>query len=160
VGDRVMGMDEEGTRTHLVTAMNRERVQKELDLGRATVTALLPGLTAPLAEGEMGAIEQEVLDAHGIDLADFRVREIPEVASEGRRRGILQPVRDLDVHWVGEDSGKAGQAGPRTGVRMQAQGPQAASSDGLDPVFSFALGKGSYATVVMREFMKVAGPDS
>jgi tRNA(Glu) U13 pseudouridine synthase TruD len=29
-----------------------------------------------------------------------------------------------------------------------------------DPVFSFALGKGSYATVVMREFMKGDGADS
>lgn len=124
-GDRVMGMDEDGTKTHPVTAANRERVQRELDLGRATLTAILPGLTAPLAEGEPGAIEQEVLDAHGVDLAGFRVRELPEVASDGRRRGILQPVRDLDIQW--------------------AEG---------DPVLSFALGKGSYATVVLREFMK------
>jgi len=135
VGDRVMGMDEEGTKTHLVTAMNRARVQKELDLGRAALTALLPGLTAPLAQGAMGEIEQEVLDDHGIDLAGFRVREMPEVASDGRRRGILQPVRGLAVDWVAGDGG-------------------------ADPVFAFALGKGSYATVVMREFMKGDGADS
>jgi tRNA pseudouridine13 synthase len=134
-GDRVMGMDEEGIRTHLVTAANRERVQKELDLGRATLTALLPGMDAPLAEGEPGQIEQEILDAHGIDLASFRVREIPELASDGRRRGILQPVRGLAIEWV--DGGDGGE----------------------DPVFSFALGKGSYATVVMREFMKGEGAD-
>ncbi|HUR61727.1 MAG TPA: tRNA pseudouridine(13) synthase TruD [Candidatus Thermoplasmatota archaeon] len=135
VGDRVMGMDEEGTKTHLVTATNRARVQRELDLGRATLTAVLPGLVAPLAEGAMGEIEQEVLDLHGVDLAGFRVREMPEVASEGRRRGILQPVRGLELAWVPADGGE-------------------------DPVFSFALGKGSYATVVMREFMKADSPDS
>jgi tRNA pseudouridine13 synthase len=136
VGDRVMGMDEEGIRTHLVTAANRARVQKELDLGRATLTALLPGMTAPLAEGEPGQIEQDVLDDHGVDLADFRIRELPELASDGRRRGILQPVRGLAVEWVEAGDG------------------------GADPVFSFALGKGSYATVVMREFMKGDGADS
>lgn len=124
-GDRVMGMDEDGVATHLVTERNQARVQRELDLGRATLTAPLVGMTVPLAEGEPGAVEQEVLDAHGVHPLDFRVRELPEVASEGRRRGILQPVRDLRVEWT----------------------------EG-DPVFSFALGKGSYATVVLREFMK------
>jgi len=125
VGDRVMGIDEDGTHTHLVTATNRERVQRELDKGRAALTAPLLGLTVPLAEGVPGEIEQEVLDAQQAHPADFRVRELPEMASDGRRRGILQPVRGLDVSWV----------------------------DG-DPVFAFALGKGSYATVVLREFMK------
>ena len=124
-GDRVMGMDEEGTRTHLVTAANRERVQRELDRGRAVLTAPLPGLTVPLAEGLPGEIEQEVLDANGVDLAGFRVRELPEVASDGRRRAILLPVSSLEVAW-----------------------------EGGDPVFGFTLGKGSYATVVLREFMK------
>jgi tRNA pseudouridine13 synthase len=124
-GDLVMGVDEDGTRTHKVTTHNQQRVQRELDLGRATLTAPLVGLTGALASGEPGALEQEVLDVHGVHPADFRVRELPEVASEGRRHGILQPVRDLAVEW----------------------------RDG-DPVFSFALGKGSYATVVLREFMK------
>ncbi len=134
VGDRVMGVDDDGVKTALVTAANRERVQRELDLGRATLTAALPGLTAPLAEGEPGAIEQEVLGNLDVDLASFRVHALPEVASEGRRRGILQPVRDLRCDWVAGDGGE-------------------------DPVFSFSLGKGSYATVVLREVMKAGVED-
>ncbi len=133
-GDRVMGVDDDGVRSALVTATSRERVQRELDLGRATLTAALPGLTAPLAEGEPGEVERDVLDSLGVELADFRVRELPEVASDGRRRGILQPVRDLAVAWVPGDGGE-------------------------DPVFSFSLGKGSYATVVLREFMKAGVED-
>jgi tRNA pseudouridine13 synthase len=124
-GDLVMGIDDDGVRVHPVSAFNQARVQRELDLGRATLTAPLIGLTSPMATGEPGEVEQEVLDEHGVHPADFRVRELPEMASDGRRRGILQPVRDLDVTWV----------------------------DG-DPVFAFALGKGSYATVVLRELMK------
>ncbi|MEA3137318.1 MAG: tRNA pseudouridine13 synthase [Thermoplasmata archaeon] len=129
-GDLVMGIDDDGVRVHKVSAFNQVRVQRELDLGRSTLTAPLIGLTTPLATGEPGEVEQQVLDALRIEPADFRVREIPEVASDGRRRGILQPVRGLDVTW--------------------AEG---------DPVFAFALGKGSYATVVLREFMKAAIAD-
>ncbi len=136
VGDRVMGVDDEGTKTHIVTPTNQARIQSQVDLGRAVVTAMLPGLTAPLAEGAMGQIEQDVLDDWDVDLADFRVRELPEAASAGRRRGILQPVRGLDVAWS-----------PSTPA-----GPD-------DPVLSFRLGKGSYATVVLREYMKAGVED-
>lgn len=129
-GDLVMGLDDDGVRVHPVSEFNQARVQRELDLGRATLTAPLVGLASPLATGEPGEVEQAVLDAHGVDPADFRVRELPEIASDGRRRGILQPVRGLEVSWV----------------------------DG-DPVFAFALGKGSYATVVLREFMKTGLAD-
>ena len=124
-GDLVMGVDDDGVRVHPVTSFNRAKVQRELELGRAVLTAPLVGLTTPQATGEPGEVEAHVLLEHGIDTADFRIHHIPELASEGRRRGILQPVRGLDVTWV----------------------------DG-DPVFAFALGKGSYATVVLREFMK------
>lgn len=125
VGDRVMGVDDEGTTTHVVTAYNRARVQQELDRGRAVLTAALTGLTTPLAEGVQGDIETEVLDAHGVHPTDFRVREMPELASPGRRRAILQRVTGLQTEFV----------------------------DG-DPVLRFQLGKGSYATVVLREYMK------
>jgi tRNA pseudouridine13 synthase len=130
VGDRVMGVDEDGTKTHRVTAANQARVQNELDRGRATLTAPLVGLSHEEAEGDIGELESQVLLRLEVDPQDFRVRELPEVASEGRRRGILQPVRDLIVEWV-ED----------------------------DPVFAFTLGKGSYATVVLREFMKAPVAD-
>ncbi|HUR24461.1 MAG TPA: tRNA pseudouridine(13) synthase TruD [Candidatus Thermoplasmatota archaeon] len=129
-GDLVMGIDDDGVKVHKVSAFNQARVQREIDLGRATLTAPLVGLTTPLSTGEPGEVEQQVLDALRVEPADFRVREIPEVASDGRRRGILQPVRGLDVSWI----------------------------DG-DPAFAFALGKGSYATVVLREFMKASISD-
>jgi tRNA pseudouridine13 synthase len=124
-GDLVMGVDDDGVKVHAVSAVNREKVQRELDLGRATLTAPLVGLASPMATGAPGEVEEEVLLEHGVVPQDFRVRELPELASDGRRRGILQPVRGLDVAWV----------------------------DG-DPAFAFQLGKGSYATVVLREFMK------
>jgi tRNA pseudouridine13 synthase len=133
-GDRVMGVDDDGVKTALVTAANRERVQRELDKGRAALTGPLPGLTGPPAEGEPGEVERRVLAKFKVEPRDFRCRELPEVASDGRRRAILQPVRNLKVDWVPGDGGE-------------------------DPVFAFALGKGSYATVVLREFMKAEVAD-
>jgi len=90
-----MGVDEDGTKVHAVTAFNQARVQRELDLGRATLTAPLVGLTCQMASGVPGEVEQQVLDLEEVHPADFRVRELPEIASDGRGGGILQPVRDL-----------------------------------------------------------------
>lgn len=129
-GDRVLPLGDDGTRTVLVTAWNRPRVQREIDAGRAAVTAPLVGTATPLAEDAPGEAERAVLAGHGVEPAAFRCRELPEVASEGRRRAVLEPVRDLEVAWEGDD-----------------------------PVFSFALGRGAYATVVLREVMK-AGLDA
>ncbi len=126
IGDQVMSASDDGTRTHLVSAANRERVQRELDLRRAVLTAPLPGTDIPLAEAEPGEVERRVLAADGIEPRDYRVSALPEVASQGRRRGLMQGVQDLEVTWI----------------------------DG-DPVFAFQLGKGAYATAVLREFMKV-----
>ncbi len=125
VGDRVMGADDDGTRTHLVTPHNQVRIQEELDKGRAVLTAPLIGTDTEMAEGVMGELEAKVLADLNMEPDTFRCRELPELASKGRRRGILQPVSDLKVEWV----------------------------EG-DPVVSFALGRGAYATVVMREVMK------
>lgn len=129
-GDLAMGIDDDGVKVHRVTEFNREKVQGEVTKGRATLTAPLVGTDTPLASGAPGEIEARVLAERKVTPADFRIVQLPEVASDGRRRGILQPVRGLDVSWVGDD-----------------------------PVFAFALGKGSYATVVLREFMKAAIAD-
>lgn len=130
VGDEVIGTEEDGTRTHTVSARNKERVQRELDRGRAVLTAPLVGYTYRPIGGAPGEVEAKVLEELGIDPTDFTCPELPQVASDGRRRGILQPVQELDVTWVDRD-----------------------------PVFSFDLGRGAYATVVMREFMKGAVAD-
>lgn len=125
MGDRVMGAAEDGTKTHLVHAGNQARVQQELDLGRAVLTAPLPGLDVEPAGGDIAELEAATLARLGVDAADFRCYQMPDLASQGRRRGILQSVGDLDIQW----------------------------QDG-DPVVSFSLGRGSYATVVVRELMK------
>ncbi len=125
IGDRVMAIDDDGTKTVLVHAGNQARIQEEIDRRRAAPTAILPGLDSEQAQGEPGDIEARVLDDMGIHARDFRIRELPRLASPGRRRSVLQRVDDLQLDIV----------------------------DG-DPVIGFSLGRGSYATTVMREVMK------
>lgn len=125
VGDLVIRTGDDGTSSVPVTETNQERVQAELDKNRAWITAPLPGYSNEFAKGDVGAMEHDVMERMGMDPQAFRASEFPQLASPGRRRGILQPVTNLDAKLV----------------------------EG-DPVLSFELGKGAYATVVLREFMQ------
>jgi tRNA pseudouridine13 synthase len=100
-------------------------VSRHCARGRAFVTAPLVGTETEPGSGEPGEIEREVLDAAGIEPANF---ELPgEFDSSGTRRAISLRT-DLDVTF-----------------------------EGGDPRFAFALPSGSYATVLLREFLK-SGP--
>ena len=108
-----------------VTAANLEKATLQVERGRALVTGLVPGTSAPMASGEMGEVEAAVLGAERLSPGDFRIPQLTELSSEGLRRELLL---------VG--------VRPATGV-----------ADGR-AAFRFALPKGCYATTVMRELMK------
>jgi tRNA pseudouridine13 synthase len=98
--------------------------ERHCERGRAFVTAPLVGTETTLADGEPGEIERAVLEEVGVEPADFALPG--EFESSGTRRAI-QVRTDLGVDGV----------------------------DDSDVVrFSFALPKGSYATVVLREYLK------
>ncbi len=128
-GDIVVPVGPDGVPEHSrpvpVTAANLEKVALQVGRGRALVTGLVPGTGAPVAGGEMGAIERDVLAAEGLSSGDFRIPGLPDLSSEGLRRALLL-----------------------AGVRPEA------SVDEDRARFAFSLPKGSYATTVLREFMK------
>lgn len=110
-----------------VTAMNRLLKKK-----RAFITAPLPGYATEFASGLPGEIEQEVLEEFNVPLNGFNIEKIPEMSSKGTRREIL----------------------------LQVEPKFEASEDELNPgkskaILEFMLPKGSYATTVLREYMKV-----
>jgi tRNA pseudouridine13 synthase len=73
----------------------------------------------------MGEIERKIVTTEGVQLKDFVVPQIAECNSRGSRRELLAPFKDLKL---------------------------AFAEDSLD--IAFTLGKGCYATVMLREFMK------
>jgi len=112
-------------RTQRVTEDRIGTVRRHCERGRAFVTAPLVGTDTELAEGDPGAMEQAAMADLGIGPADF---DLPgEFHSEGTRRAVSVRT-DLTVE---------------------------AGSDRDGPVsFSFSLPSGSYATVLLREYLK------
>jgi len=131
-GDIVCFVNKSGfpdiSRIQFVNNGNVDGINNLIRRKRAFVTAPLVGYGSQLAKGEPGEIERSVIDEMGIDLNDFAIPQMPELASCGIRREVLlsvQPTHEID-----------------------------ADLNGTKIVLRFSLPKGCYATVVLREYMK------
>lgn len=121
----------DSSRTEKVTAETVAAVNRLIKRNRAFITAPLPGYSTDFASGTPGEIEQEVLQEFKVPLEGFDIKEIPEMSSRGTRREIL----------------------------LQAEPKFEVTDDELNPgkskaVLEFMLPKGSYATTMLREYMK------
>ena len=129
VGDVVLPADRSGYADHdkpvPVTRFNLDLVEKSVREHKAFISGVLFGSESKFAEGEMGEIERKVITTEGVQLQDFIVPQIAECNSRGSRRELIAPFKDLKLD-LAEDS--------------------------VD--LAFTLGKGCYATVMLREFMK------
>lgn len=129
-GDYVAVYSRNGYRVRLrgtlkVTDTNKEKLNELIKRGFASLVINVFGYRTRLAGGVQGEIERSILREEGISLADFEVKSMPEAASKGDiRRCALNPM-DF-AYSISNSSAK----------------------------FSFTLLKGSYATVLLREFMK------
>jgi len=108
-----------------VDETNRGAVNRLAERGRAFVTLPLFGYRSEFAEGTPGEIERSVLDGERVSHSDFRVDANPDLGSPGTRRPALLRVDPV--------------------VRVEVGG---------SALLKFDLPAGSYATVVLREYMK------
>ena len=97
------------------------------------------GFKQPLSSGVQGKIEREIFEEENFTPEHFRISVMPQISAAGGLRTALMPIKDLFL------------AKP--------------STDSVNPSkrkveLSFMLGKGSYATIVLREFMKPRNPVS
>jgi tRNA pseudouridine13 synthase len=133
-GDRLLRIARDGTVPGddpiPVAADNLPEARALSARGRAVVAGPLVGTGTPL-EGRTGELVRGMLAADGIAPASFALPRTPDLASEGTFRPLSVPVPPLDLRQDAE----AG-VGP-DGYRLR-----------------FALPKGSYATVLVREFTK------
>ncbi|MBO4302382.1 tRNA pseudouridine(13) synthase TruD [Methanosarcinaceae archaeon] len=136
-GDIVCYRAKDGTpdpsRLERVTEENIDGINNLLRRRRAFVTAPLIGYESAFAEGPMGEIERRILDECGHVPDDFRIPSFPEVASKGMRKEILLEVDPAVEVFPDDSEGSEG----KTAMRL-----------------TFSLPKGSYATTVLREYMK------
>jgi len=136
IGDYVVKLDEQGlptTEFMQVTASSLQTVKKALNEGKMRVAIPLVGFKQPPSQGVQGEIEQEILEIENVSPQDFHISFMPEVTASGMLRAILTPAINLSVGEVSRDSANPSKRKTRLG---------------------FTLHRGSYATVLLREFMK------
>jgi tRNA pseudouridine13 synthase len=97
----------------------------------------LIGYQQTVSTGKQGEIEKRILEEEEIQLDNFRIPLMPEISSKGKLRTALTPLRDFKMDESNEDEANLGKRKNN---------------------MSFALMKGSYATVPLREFMKPENP--
>ncbi len=128
-GDRIARLGRDGTlRSRDAVEVAEENLPECSDLvarGRAYVAGPLLGSAAFPTEGVPGELVARLATEEGIGPRSFDVPVAPELASEGAWRPLLLPV-------------------PPLGLRAEGDGVW----------FEFALPKGAYATVLLREFLK------
>lgn len=76
-------------------------------------------------DGRIGDYAREIMEKMDVRKEEFRTRPVPALSAKGSYRALLAPVKDL-----------------KCGI------------EGNDVKLGFELPKGSYATVLLREFMK------
>ncbi|MFW5928193.1 MAG: tRNA pseudouridine(13) synthase TruD, partial [Thermoplasmatota archaeon] len=109
-----------------VTERNLKKASSMVKQCKAYVSATLFGSQSSFSGGEMGEIEREIIEEEGVKKDDFIIPKISSISSRGTRREIFSPVKDLELN---------------------------VEPGGFN--ISFGLNKGSYATTLLREFMKL-----
>jgi tRNA pseudouridine13 synthase len=136
VGDYTIKLDEHELPTEdydQATETNIQTIEQAVKEGKMCVAAPLVGPNLPPSKGTQGEIEQQILEAENVLPEQFKINFMPEATAEGRVRAILNPVWNLQQEEIGEDKENEGKHTMKVG---------------------FTLNRGSYATVVLREFMK------
>ena len=136
VGDYVNKLDEHAIPTDgwdQVTDQNIQEITTAVKEHKMCVAAPLIGPDQPPSDGIQGEIEQAILEAENVTPEQFKIPFMPEATAEGRVRAILNPVWNLLQEEIADDSENPGKQIMKLG---------------------FTLNRGSYATVLLREFMK------
>jgi len=135
IGDYAVDLDEKGLPTFFsmqVEASNITEINQKIGEGNMAFAMPLIGFRQPPSDGIQGEIEKDVLEEEKIEADDFQIQKMPEASARGVLRRALAPVLELNTEYR----------------------EPTVDQDGSSVEFVFTLHKGSYATVLLREFMK------
>jgi tRNA pseudouridine13 synthase len=153
-GDFVGRIDEKGQLDApscvLVEERTLPRIIRNCQLGRLAPTGPLPGSEIKTCDGLTGDIEKEIIEQMGLTDVTWEVEAIPRLSTRGTRRSLVTSFKEMSVDSVpiaDDDSmGERWKAGPVNNSRWH--------PDGACIRFRFTLSSGSYATTLLREFMR------
>ena len=120
-GDIIINQDEK-----IVRDKTPEEYRDLITNFEVNPTCPLYGTKVPYAGGEVGKMEESILNSYNLSKSDFEVPKMPRLGSHGLRRSMRFQVWDASA---------------------------TATSEGV--LCEFSINKGSYATAVLREVMKV-----
>jgi len=135
-GDYAIKLDSIGLPTASFTQatdQSLQTVQKSIDENKMCIALPLIGFEQNPSEGAQGEIEREILETESLTPADFRISSLPEISSRGELRTALTPIINLSIGELSEDLANLSSRALKLG---------------------FMLHRGSYATVLLREYMK------
>ncbi|MDP6869354.1 MAG: tRNA pseudouridine(13) synthase TruD [Candidatus Poseidoniaceae archaeon] len=153
-GDLVGRIDDNGQleTSSLVEVEERtlNRITRNCEKGRLTVTGQLPGSTVGKPSGIPGEIEQQVLEDMQLADQNWNVEGIRRLSTKGTRRSFVtgfsefqyEPVPIAGDETMGDEWNKGVPEG------------QLWHPEGACIRFRFTLPSGSYATTLLREFMR------
>ena len=116
----------------IVNERNIGKINQQIHKHKAVITGMLIGSDSDIAGGEMGEIEKKIIEKEKINPKDFIIPDIPFISSNGSRRSLLGFINNFQFKLFKDDLNK----------------------DKKAAFLGFELHKGSYATSVLREFMK------
>ncbi|MDG1555635.1 MAG: tRNA pseudouridine(13) synthase TruD [Candidatus Poseidoniaceae archaeon] len=153
-GDMVGRIDEKGqldaSSCVVVEERTLPRIIRNCELGRLSPTGPLPGTEIKTCEGKSGDIEKQVINTMGLTDMDWKVEAIPRLSTRGTRRSLVTSFNELSVDNVpladDESMGERWKSGPTENSRWHPEGACIR--------FRFTLASGSYATTLLREFMR------
>ncbi|MBT7937937.1 MAG: tRNA pseudouridine(13) synthase TruD [Euryarchaeota archaeon] len=151
IGDVVGPVDESGSleskRMVLANESTLPRLQRNCQMGRLVPTGVLPG-----SESEnLGDHAKKAMEDLKLQNFTWKVKAIPRLSSRGARRPLVSTFRELVVDTVPK-------ADPETLDMRWNEGPQEGSRwhpEGACLRFRFTLPSGTYATTLLKEFMRV-----
>ena len=154
VGD-IVGMVQDNGKIDMAKLVEVEpdiqsRIQRNCRRGRLAVTASLPGAESVFSNSTPGQIEQDVVSEMGLIEQDWQVSGIPRLSSKGSRRAMTVGFSEFSVE-------EASDIEPAHLSTRFVQGPldgEVWNPDGCALRMRFSLPSGTYATVLMREFMR------
>ena len=141
VGDYVVSVERSGLPMNktgkLAEAGSLAEINESVKAGKMRVALPLVGFGQRLSEGEMGQIENRILEEEYVKRESFRVQEMPRISGKGELRPVVSPIRNFKLESISHDE----ECAKERRVRM-----------------SFMLLRGSYATMLLREIMKPRDP--
>ena len=108
-------------------------INKAIQTGKVRLAIPLVGFKQHPSKGVQGEIEKQILEEEDLAVENFKIDVMPEISLRGGLRAAIVPLNNFSLDEVLEDH---------------------ANPSKHEAKISFALHRGSYATIVLRELMK------